>query len=68
MIMDENGCEEFFASKESSSNTAGRPILVVGSVYCLVANMGHQIASRPQRRGYKSRAYDAISATVVGGA
>ena len=45
--MDENGCKEFVASKEYSSNTAGRPILVVGSVYCLVANMRGQIASRP---------------------
>ena len=45
--MDENGCEEFVASKDPSSNRAGRPILVVGSVYCLVANLRRQIASRP---------------------
>ena len=46
-MMDGNGCEEFVASKERSSNTAGRPILIAGSVYCLVANMRRQIASRP---------------------
>ena len=46
-MTDENGCESFVASKESSSNTAGRPILVVSSVYCLVINMRRQIASRP---------------------
>ena len=46
-MKDENGCEEFLNSKESSSKTTGRPILVVGSVYCLVANMRRQIASRP---------------------
>ena len=45
--MDENGCKESAASKEPSSNTAGRPILVVGRVNCLVGNMRFQIASHP---------------------
>ena len=46
-MMDENGCEEYVTAKDPSSNTAGRLILVVSSVYCLVANMRCQIASRP---------------------
>ena len=46
-MADKNGCEEFVASKELSPITASRPILVVGSVYCLVANMRRQITSCP---------------------
>ena len=38
-IINENVCEGSLASKDSSSNTADRPILAVGSVYCLVAYM-----------------------------
>ena len=46
-MMDENRCEKLVSAKESSSNLAGRQILVVGSVYCLVANMRRQIAGLP---------------------
>ena len=62
-VMSENDCEEFAASKE---NISGRIILVVSTVYCLVANMRRQIASRPLRRGYKARAHNGISTKVVG--
>ena len=45
-MMDENDCEELVASK---GNIFGRPILVVGDAYCLVANKRRQIATRPWR-------------------
>ena len=45
-MMNENGCEEMVASREYSSNVAGRLILFVGSFYCWAANGCHQIASR----------------------
>ena len=45
-MMNENSCEETVASREYSSNIAGRPILFVGSFYCWVANGCRQITSR----------------------
>ena len=42
LIMDKNDCEELVATE----NIYGRPIMVAGSIYSLVADMRRQIASR----------------------
>ena len=48
-MMDGNDCDELIGcfKREYSSDTAGRLILVVGSVYYSITSVRRQIAGRP---------------------